>query len=506
VSSTTAEAETIDYTKLSIKELTALIMFDTSDSRAVAQLGVALYNADQQTEAVPYLSEALRRMPADHVVLANLGAALNAAGFPSAALSYLRQSIRLEPRLLEAHLSLAFALLRLQRPQEALQAVEQAQALDPKSVPALVTAAQILQFLGRLHEAEACCHMAICLDPDHAAAHFEYGLVLLQLGNYECGWEEFEWRFQAKRSVMRSFDCPQWRGEDIRGKHLLVWLDQGLGDTIQFSRYFRILAERAAKITVELSDLRLHRFIQEAGAGWTTDVKHLAPYDYHIPICSLAGVMGTRLNAIPGPVDLKIDRPRREDGPLKVGLCWQGSRSHPWDMYRSVPAMSFAGIAQTNGAEFYSLQSGEGAERWAEVSPSIQIMATAGGDDILDLAQRIATLDLVITVDTAIAHLAATVGVETWMLCGANSEWRWLSDRTDSPWYPAMRIYRQRAYGKWDDVLRDVRIDLGTLKRQRQGEDATGSLTGETKFEHLRLPDEQTAARILDEIRSSDRR
>lgn len=431
-------------------------------AESLARIGVDLYTQGRQPDAVPYLRQALARRPNDPIILCNLGSALNEAGFPSAALGYLRQSARLAPKLLEAWLAMAFSLLRLQRPAEALAVQEHVLALKPDSPAALTAAAQSLQFLGRLDESLAYTDMALAHDPKHAQARFQSALTHLQMGDYTTGFAEFESRFAAKRSPARTFgpDVPEWDGSQI--KSLLLWQDQGLGDSIQFSRYIRPLRDCGAEVIVECP-AEQHRFMVATGASRAVTADEKVGADAHLSICSLPRIFGTTLRQVPIPARLEVSTSRMNGGTLNVGICWQGSRSHPWDMYRSIKAELFGSLARRKGVQFWNLQYPY-SDSDARAIPGLKQFEGVDGrgitGDVMDTAVRLAGLDLVISVDTAVAHLAGTLGVPTWLLLSKAGEWRWLSEREDSPWYPSMRLYRQSEFREWRDVFERVGRDL----------------------------------------------
>jgi hypothetical protein len=326
---------------------------------------------------------------------------------------------------------------------------------------------------GELDEALSVCQRAIQLRPDHAGAHWNKSLVLLLKGDFAQGWAEYEWRWQSKdfRSPRRDFPQPQWRGEDPSGRTILLHAEQGFGDTIQFIRYAPLLAGRGARVIVECQP-ELQRLL-----GGVEGIQHLTargeplpPFDLHTPLLSLPLAWGTRVKTIPGNVPyIKPDpalvgawRGRLAgDSALKVGLVWAGSPIRKDDRYRSLPLSSLAPLAGVKGVSFYSLQKGKATEQAQNPPPGMNLIdMTEEIKDFADTAALISHLDLVITVDTAVAHLAGAMAKRVWTMLEFVPAWRWLLNREDSPWYPTMRLFRQPAIRDWATVIRRVAGEL----------------------------------------------
>lgn len=357
-------------------------------------------------------------------------------------------------------------LLELARYAEAAESYNHALKLAPELHDARVALASCLQAIGYLNEALAACDTVLRALPDHAEAHWNRALLLLLHGQYAEGWQEYEWRWKKRRftSPLRRFSQPQWQGEPLTGKTILIHAEQGFGDTLQFCRYVPLIAASASQVVFECHP-PLAALMATLGPGITvvTMGQPLPPFDCHLPLLSLPRLLGTTLESIPCSVpylQAPADRipfwqsvmPR--DGLRKVGLCWAGN-SYP-DPGRSIPVAAQAPLADCGGVSFVSLQLGEGGERSSLHMVNLTMLVR----DFADTAALVAQLDLVITIDTAVAHLAGALGKQVWVLLPAAPDWRWGLGRDDCPWYPTMRLYRQQQQSHWTAVLEQVAAAL----------------------------------------------
>jgi len=361
------------------------------------------------------------------------------------------------------------SLLELGRHAAAAESYRRALQLVPELHDARVALASCLQSLGYLHEALAACDVVLQAVPDHAEAHWNRSLLLLLQGNYAAGWQEYEWRWKKRRftSPRRQFAQPQWQGEPLTGKTILIHAEQGFGDTLQFCRYLPLLAVSAAQVVFECHPpLALLMETLSPGISVVAMGQPLPPFDCHLPLLSLPRVCGTTLETIPCSVPYLQPPPTRllfwesvvpQDGRRKIGLCWAG-KAYP-DPGRTVPVELLAPFADYRDATYLSLQMGEGTGR-----PAFNLLdLTMLVQDFADTAALIAQLDLVITIDTAVAHLAGALGVESWVLLPAAPDWRWLLKQENSPWYPTLRLFRQQQPGNWTEVLERVVAELNQL-------------------------------------------
>ena len=359
-------------------------------------------------------------------------------------------------------------LLELSRYAEAAESYHHALKLAPELHDARVALASCLQAIGYYNEALAACDTVLRTRADHAEAHWNRALLLLQQGQYAEGWQEYEWRWKKRRfsSPLRQFAQPQWQGEPLTGKTILIHAEQGFGDTLQFCRYVPLVAASASQVVFECHPpLAALMATLDPGITVVSMGQPLPPFNCHLPLLSLPRMLGTTLETIPCSIPyLQAPADRLpfwqsvmpQDGLRKIGLCWAG-KAYP-DPGRSIPAAALAPLAACTGVSFVSLQLGEVGER----PPLSMVDLTMLVRDFADTAALIAQLDLVITIDTSVAHLAGALGVETWALLTTAPDWRWGLGRDDNPWYPSLRLYRQQQRGQWSGVVEQVAAALQT--------------------------------------------
>ncbi|MBI4863418.1 MAG: tetratricopeptide repeat protein, partial [Candidatus Riflebacteria bacterium] len=360
------------------------------------------------------------------------------------------------------------------RHDEAEKLCREALELEPRSSDALCNLGNALLEQGRLEEAQARYRQALEIRPEFANAHWNLGLGLLLGGNLEEGWAEYEWRWRNPEPGLRRPDLPgaRWRGEDLRGRTLLVWAEQGIGDVIQFCRYAGLLAARGARVVL-LCQPPLKPLVErlEGVSRVVAEGDEIGPYHYHVPMLSVPGVFGTTLQTVPAAVPYLFADPGRLEpwrqrilsvrAGLRVGVVWAGSPDHESDGQRSCPLEHLRGLADIPGAVFFSLQKGAAARELGNrggAAPFVDLAPELA--DFADTAAAIHHLDLVISVDTAVAHLAGAMARPVWTLLAFVPDWRWLLDREDSPWYPTMRLFRQPVAGDWSAVVERVRRQL----------------------------------------------
>jgi Tfp pilus assembly protein PilF len=342
--------------------------------------------------------------------------------------------------------------------------IRHALALDPACAEAYVNLGYLHSLQLQFAQAEASYRQAIALKPDLAQVHVNLSQLLLRLGNFSEGWAEHEWRWQWKEfpSPRRAFSQPQWRGEPVSSTTIFLHAEQGFGDTIQFLRYVPLLAARGGTIVLEV-----HPELRQIAAtlpGVTTLIARGDPipsFDLHCPLMSLPLAFGTTLETIPATTPyLAVTRPApvwiAPSSHLKVGLVWAGSPKNVIDAKRSLTLDALRPIFEVPRVSFYSLQLGAAAS-------NLFVGSLPANADFADTAAAIAALDLVITVDTAVAHLAGALGKPVWILLPALPDWRWLLDRDDSPWYPSARLFRQTRPGQWASVIDQVAAALANL-------------------------------------------
>ena len=445
-------------------------------------IGILAWQAGDHGVAEQFLQAALEvdaQVPAAH---SNLGNVLKAAGRHEEALASYAHALALDEFHVDAHYNRGNTLQALGRFEAALASYDRAIALQPDDAQAWTNRAAVLQELRRYDEALHSCASALRVQPDNAEAHWNQALLHLQHGRFAEGWRGYEWRWKVEHlSVSRQYrDFPQplWLGQqDLAGKTILLHAEQGLGDTLQFGRYATMVAARGARVILEVPRALVKLAQTLAGpAQVLARGESLPPFDYHCPLMSLPLAFGSTLDSIPAPPAYLHADPGRTaawnallgaTGKPRVGLAWSGSQEHGNDHRRSIAFARLAALL-TPACDFISLQNESRAEDAAPLAASTVRDLGVHLADFTDTAALCAAMDLVITVDTSIAHLAGALGKPVWLLLGAGPDWRWLLDRSDSPWYPGMRLVRQQPGEDWSAVLARVRADLDSLVAIRQ--------------------------------------
>jgi tetratricopeptide (TPR) repeat protein len=331
----------------------------------------------------------------------------------------------------------------------------------------------ILREQGRSEEAQHCLKQALALRPDNADAHHLLASLLLLSGNYWAGWREYEWRWATHTMTPRTFEQPLWDGSDLRGRTLLVWAEQGHGDAIQFVRYVALLKAKGARVLLECRSAERRLFATCAGIDQLlVEGESIPPFDTHVPLMSLPLLLNTQLETIPSgvpylsaPTECQLPEAlqrRLEEAPgLKVGLVWVSKLVLISDYKRQIPPEALAPLFALSGISWFSLYKGEQVYD-LEAYPQIVDLGSNFGD-FADTAWAIDRLDIVISVDTSVAHLAGALGKPVWILLPYAADWRWLLERSDSPWYPTALLFRQPWSGDWQAVVAQIANALREL-------------------------------------------
>jgi hypothetical protein len=371
--------------------------------------------------------------------------------------------------------------MALGKQDESFEACGRALALDPRHSNAHSNMAICLVNRGRVDEALAGFRKAIQIDPNNACAHDGLGLTLLMTGDLQEGWREQEWRW-------RKYDFPpnrypnakHWHGEDLKDKTILIYIEQGFGDVIHFSRYIPLLAERGARVLLEdvpeLSGL-LKRSLSGLAGTYSAN-EPPPPHDFVCSLMSMPMWYGTSVETIPAkekyifPDEQLVGQWSgffKTDPNIKVGIAWAGRASHNNDMNRSATLAAFGPLGRVPGVTYYSLQKGPPAAQIANPPPGLALVDLAPRLDSFETtAAVISHLDMVIAVDTVVVHLAAAMGKTAWTLCAFCPDWRWLLGRSDTPWYPTMRLFRQPNRGDWAGVVNQAAQALYDYRKQRK--------------------------------------
>ncbi|HEY0836070.1 MAG TPA: tetratricopeptide repeat-containing glycosyltransferase family protein [Azospirillum sp.] len=377
----------------------------------------------------------------------------------------LRQVAAARPDYLPARVELSRVLQRMNRYGEAVSVLQRLTARQPALGKLIFNMANAIRNDGDVDTAITTFRRAVRLDPDSAEMHVGLGLALLQTGAWEEGFAEYEWRRtrQEFEDGMRSAGRPLWDGGDVAGRTIVLLGEQGAGDAIHFVRYAALLADRGATVKVNCHP-PLRRLLASATGVHEIVERNLGAFDAADLMMSLPMRFGTRPDSVPAPIPYlrpPTDRPVRlpDTGRPRVGLVWAGNPAHVRDHWRTIGFAELSPVLDVGGVDFYSLQKGAGAQ--ADHSRVTSLGAAL--HDFADTAAIIDQLDLVIAVDTSVAHLTGALGKPLWLLLARNADWRWLRDREDTPWYPTARLFRQQRLGEWGDVVARVAGELARL-------------------------------------------
>jgi tetratricopeptide (TPR) repeat protein len=411
--------------------------------------------------------------------LCDLAGALKELGQLSEARAHLEEAIRLRPEFVEAHSNLGAVLRDLLLFDEALAAVGRAIELAPERPELHHNRATALKDQGHMAPALASYEQALALDPGYAQALVGRGMALVSMGRFAEGWAGYEHRVRCPQFGTLQFQKPVWDGSPLAGRTLLIHCEQGLGDTLLFVRYVKLARERAAsdQIIVAAQPPLIPLLAQSGIAGLVSVDGPLPSFDVHVPLLSLPHVFRIELDAVPHDVPyLKADPGRIEKWRhelarhwgLKVGISWQGRVAYNNDRLRSFPLSHLAPLAAVPGVCLVSLQKGAGSEQLAALGERFPVVDLAPSLDLeggafLDTAAAMHSLDLVISCDTAIAHLAGALGTPVWLPLATACYWTWLREREDSVWYPTARLFRQRCFNEWPEVFERMAAELSRL-------------------------------------------
>lgn len=459
-----------------LKPLAAAIQALPSSVEAHAHYGLALAMSGDNALALPHFDRALQLDPRNANVLQNRGNALKLLRRFDEAIETFGRAITLSPRNPELHNNLGTVLAETGRFADAVASYDRTLTINPSHADAHENRGNALSWLGRHEDALHAYRRALSLRPDSPDLHYALAYAHLRHGDYREGFKEYEWRLRQPDNISRQADYrrPLWLGTPpLDGKSILLASEQGLGDTLQFARYVPLVAAMGARVVLRVQSPLRALLAALPGVAITIDQdENIPPTDYHCPLPSLPLAFATEIATIPSPgayIAAPAGRiePWRERLPQarrRIGIAWRGNPKHRDDRLRSMALAQFAPLLQTPGTAFVSLNPGIPPEEAAALAamPSVTNLAP-DLRDFADTAAVLASLDLVIAVDTAIAHLAGAIGRPVWIMIASSNDWRWLNGREDSPWYPTVRLFRQPAFGDWGSVVARVGRELQGL-------------------------------------------
>lgn len=440
--------------------------------QARENLNMALFKHGRQLidEATKTLNLIANMQPGNPQPQILLGSLYHEQGLLDQALSHFQVALDIAPTNADLLNRIGAVLQQQGKGELAVHFHERSLALQPQNVDTLISLAKAMMDQGKQAVALNYLKRALALQPNHAIARYNRALLLLQQGQFQEGFGEYEWRFKTNEFPPCPFTQPLWDGSPLQGKTLLLHAEQGLGDTLQFIRYAPLVAQRGGRVI-----LTCHRPLMRLLSG-VPGIDQITPlgtplpeFQVYAPLLSLPKIFGTTLDTVPIEVpylrptspDFTLPRPFHPQAKLKVGLVWSGGNLYKRNQVRSCALADYGPVLAVPQVAFYSLQKGIPqaeivALGWQhqlqDLSPQLRDMA--------DTAAAIAQLDLVITVDTSVAHLAGALGKPVWVLLTQVPDWRWMSDRADSPWYPTMRLFRQSVENDWATVMQAVAIAL----------------------------------------------
>lgn len=438
----------------------------------------AAAQAKRLGEASGICQDVLAAHPDQPAALALLGIVAAMGGDPERGIPLLRRAVDQRPgnAAWQAHLSSLYRATY--RMEEALVAGQESIRLDPNNPEHLVNLSLIFTDADDRERAIACLLRALGQNHAHADGHLALAQNLLAMGNFEAGWMEYEWRnlTEAGRSTMPAMTSAPWNGMPIPGARLLLVGDQGYGDTIQFARYIPMAAERVQEIVLGCSAEMEPLLATIPGVTrYCHRWNDVPPHAVNCRLSSLPYLFGTRLDSIPAKIPYLTAPPARVEawkqrldtmlppGVRRIGLAWTGRPTHPNDRRRSSPLSRLLPLAEAGAAAFVSLQKPMPASDHDTLARFGMTDISADLTDFGETAAVIENLDLVITVDTSVGHLAGALGKPVWIMLSKAADWRWLLDRSDSPWYPSVRLFRQPVPGAWDAVIEAVRAELSAF-------------------------------------------
>ncbi len=471
------------HTEAAIANYYAVLRLHPPYAESHGNLAVLLKQQEQEEEAIHHYRRAIAINPTYLSAYCNLGNILQARQELDEAIALYRTALAIDPTYAKVWMNMANALAKQRYRAKAIAAYQNAIAHDPNYVEAYSNLGNLYAEHGDTEQGLAMHEKAVAINPNEAQAQHNYSIALLRDGNYALGFERYEYRWQLPEFWAKSgqsFEQPRWDGSPLNGRTLLVWSEQGFGDVMQFARFLPLIQGGTVLLDAHPALKRLldtleypnypnsqnHQDNQSDRLQVIPTGSGIPAFDVQIPIMSLPHVLGTTLDTLPADVPyLTVPEPRRVTLPPtaapKIGLVWAAKATHPTVETRSIPLADLKPFLNLPDVAFYSLQKDcpERDRPILEQHPNLYDLS-AQLNDFGDTAAAIAQLDLVISIDTSVAHLAGALNHPTWLLLPVASDWRWLRDRTDTPWYPNLRLFRQSEVNQWEPVLRQVYSEL----------------------------------------------
>jgi Flp pilus assembly protein TadD len=440
---------------------------------ALHLLGVIRFTQGHRQQAIALQRAALAVNPGAWGAHAYIGVTLAHLGRYREAITSYHKALAIKPEYAEVHHHLGIALQALNRHEEAIASYHKALAIEPDFAKAHNNLGIALRTLNRHEEAIASCRKALAIKPDFAEAHCNKGVIALAMGDFETGWTEYEWRWETADLLRykRNFTQPLWLGrEDIAGKTILLHGEQGLGDIMQFVRYVPLVAEMGATVILEVQKgLKALLGGFAGGKAVFERGEPLPSFDIHCPLMSLPLAFQTELATIPADIPYILPDPARQaqwegrspkrERP-RIGIAWSGNPKYRDNHNRSIPLQNLMPLIRETGFNFYVLQTEIRPEDFELLKSSPSLTNHSDQlNDFADTAALMSHMDLIISVDTSLAHLAGAMGLPIWILLQFSPCWRWQLDRQDSPWYPTARLFRQPKAYDWASVIESVILE-----------------------------------------------
>ena len=443
--------------------------------------GLLLFRKGDFQNATGSIRKAMVQQPNQADFHNSLGVVLKKDGKVSEAIGAYQSTLSIKPNYAEALNNLGDAYVDNEQFMLAESNFRRAITFNRAYADAHYNLGNVLKEMGRLDEAISQFDLCLEIEGSHSGAHWNRSLTFLLAGNYQAGWPGHEWRFSQRNfPSARSMAAPLWQGESLEEKRLLIYVEQGLGDMLQFIRLIRPLLDQAEQVILECPSrfvALLKTFderLQLIAAG-----SELPGVDYHLPLMSLGGRLNLSSEAIPengGYLQVlppwtdacseKVSLP--EGSGKRIGIQWQGDSNYSADKNRSVPLENWASLWKVKNVQWVSVQQGYGLEQLSGAHPVLNagVHLDKGADGFVETAALLKQLDLFITTDTALVHLAGALNVPTWLILGEHPDWRWGLEGEQSPWYSTLRLFRQQERGEWSDVFEKIRAELESFGEQ----------------------------------------